>query len=249
MTGLTFEERVARWYRPRPEDDSMPDRLRSRVLALPEQRAMTGLPLALTWRPRSAVLIVVLLATLLLVLAMTAAGMVPSWWADRSLSFPASLDACTVLRDAVNGSTTGPYGDGDHGMTAWNAHVCVNDGWDSGWDYRHLLLRVLPTSTSDARSIIADASNWRTDGDEQDEGPTLEIASWTDHGGGVWTGCPRPGDFSFLALAVSAQPFFFIVTGNPSEVRPLAVDVSRELGLRPEIPESLALPPTCIHRP
>lgn len=117
---------------------------------------------------------------------------------------PVSIDVCDLLARATAtagqpvGSRTSP-----HESTTWEAAVCVHDGWDSGWDWRHLLFRQVPTSIEEARLLLAseDLLEVGSDLEWKLERPGIWIASVTDS-----------RDTRFSAVAVSSDPYFFIVT-------------------------------------
>lgn len=218
MTDPAFDDLVAGWYRSRAETEPVPDRLRARVLALPEQRDV-GAPWrnGLEWHPRPALLVAAILAALLLALAMTAAGMVPRLFAERTLAFPANPDACAVLETAVNPRQQPGWREGEHGLTTWGAHVCSYDRWDSGYDFKHLFLATKPTTLAEATALISDQSNWAIPEEGRGQFADPLPAVWRPMTSGVWAGvaaADAPRSIGMNALAVSREPYFFIVTGR-----------------------------------
>jgi len=243
MIDRPFEELIAGWYRSRVDAEPIPEQLRTRVLTLPQRRPAPAIwPLRASRSPRAALLLPAVLLALALAFALLAAGMALRLFPERSLAFPGDLNACTVLRAAIGPGIRVPYGDGDHGMTAWGAHVCVYDSYDSGYDFRHLFLRTEPTSLDAATSLIDDPSNWVSLAEER-EGLASLVAIWRPIAAGVWAGIPAADadsrDSDFDALAVSRAPYFFIVTGHSeSLVLGAAHRVAEQLGVSmADVPE------------
>lgn len=234
MTDRVLEDVVASWYRSRADAEPMPERLRARVLALPEGRGFAAWRLLRLGRPLTPrVVAVALLTAALLGLALgAAAGMLPRIWPDRAIAFPANLDACTVLESALRNHPLQRVVGGDHGRTVWGAHVCANDSWDGSYQDRHLLIRTQPTTLAEAQAIIDDPANWAEV--QRDEGYAVLPAVWRPLSPGLWAGSAaadaREQDMD--AIAVSREPYFFIVTGRLAwEVVEDAVSVAAELGV------------------
>ncbi len=135
--------------------------------------------------------------------------------ADRSF---VRVDVCQILVEA-----TGPADMTlSHDQTDWGADVCLHDGWDSGWNFRHLLLRQSATSRRDARELIGQ-TNLLTE---------VRSLTWISVGSGRWVteNSELYGGMGFSAVAVSDPPYFFIVTEEDAEKATRVADsVSREL--------------------
>ncbi|HUG09010.1 MAG TPA: hypothetical protein VMP13_08980 [Acidimicrobiia bacterium] len=133
-----------------------------------------------------------------------------------------SVDVCDLLVDATRRAGQ-PWGSMTHRHepTPWEADVCVHDGWDSGWDFRHLILRLSPTSTDEAQQILARHDLLRIPMEWEVERP------------GVWIANARgSGEAEFYAVAVSAAPYFFIVTyADREDALAVADAVLVELGI------------------
>lgn len=205
----TLEGRLAAWYRQGDDAGSPPDALRVAILALPDVRRPNPLAwLAPPWARSRAVAAIVLLAAALVGLAVVGATGLVRPAPDTVRPLPIAMDACDVLVAAFGPNEVPNGTSGDHGLTAWGGHVCVNDSWDGGYNDRHLLLRLSSTSTDEARALIADSSNWAS----STTTPSLDVV-WTELAHEVWLGTsPYAGGGTAAAIAVSHDPYFFIVT-------------------------------------
>lgn len=125
---------------------------------------------------------------------------------------PGDIDACELLVRATaragqpRGSMTLP-----HESTPWNGDVCLHDGWDSGWDFRHILVRTVPTTLDEARLILERSDVFTT---EPAEVEVPESLQWSVEVPGLWTAEAKGRPGVFHAVAVSSEPYFLIVTDN-----------------------------------
>jgi len=255
MIDRPFEDLLTAWYRSRAEAEPLPERLRTRVLALPQRRPASAFSLGgLNWSPRPALVLIALLAALTLAFAAMAAGLAPRLFPDRTQAFPANLDACAVLRAAVNPRQLPGWRESDHPMTAWGAHVCAYDRWDSDYSWKHLFLRTQPTTLAEATALINDQSNWSTRKEERGEFAAPLPAIWRPISAGVWAGIAAADaerDTGMDALAVSREPYFFIVTSRwESQVLEDARLVADELGVSiADVPGVYEWPPFVVPVP
>jgi len=160
----------------------------------------------------------------------------------------AGIDPCQVLYRAIEGpSSSGPapaptYGysrgydpRGQDGYAAtWGARSCVylrGPDWDTSYVFPHLFIRSSPTTTAEAEAILGLGGPWHVTGPFQE--------AWYGEPG-IWRAA-RP-DSGWSAVAISVEPYFFVVTGPIVEdgwtedfhrraADVVAVAVARELGI------------------
>jgi hypothetical protein len=180
----------------------------------------------------------VLLAVVAALLAIAAA--VGSRWSDEPpiLQFRAGLHACDILEAAFGPNRVPNNSRGDHPPTRWDATVCVNDTWDATWGDRHLFLRRHPTDAQAAADLIARRSLWEGPHNAKEGFSTLEVQRWREIAEGAWLGESGDGRVWF-AVAVSAEPYFFVVTAERQDpARIAALAVAAELGVDLSMPPS-----------
>lgn len=238
-----LEDRLAAWYRQGDDTWPAPGRLMVGVLAIPDARHPSGVGwLVLPWVRGRALVALVLLSAVLTGLGVAGAtGILQLGPVDRVRPLPIAMDACDVLVAAFGPNRLPHRVDGDHGTTAWGADVCVHDLWDGSYEDRHLFLRMAPTSGDEARRLIADTQNWQPTGDP----PNLPMV-WTALERGVWIGrSPLAGGGTPVAIAVSHEPYFFIVTDEVDwKAIRWAQDVAEVLGFELQIDAPSAPGPT-----
>lgn len=146
------------------------------------------------------------------------------WTSDRFIGPPGGVDTCALLRRGV--LRAGQYGAGSGGgmfpnddAPGWEAHGCAY-GYDGGWNDPHLLLRARATSAEEATGLI---DSW--------VGPPA-VLQWTKIAGMSWEGDSGESDRVWSAVAVSYEPYFFVVTGRDRRAaRLLSLEVEYELFL------------------
>lgn len=236
MTERELERRLRAWYRRGPEEGMAPDSLASRVSAIPEL-ALPPAPRELGGRR-----LILLLAALLLAIALiggtvaVGSGLLQWSTTDGRLVSPADLDACQLLAaahgdlDPVRGAN-GIFP--DHDTAGLPGSEGCAYGWDSGWgDTVHLLWHLTPASLADGEQLLprvfADSApvwqrDWRPTTDRAD------VTAWiAEH-----VADPAPDREPFSAAAVSAPPYFFVVTGG--SVRQVTVRAEAVLALLVEL--------------
>lgn len=223
MTDRTLERRIEELFA-EEHTRAVPGVLRERVVAIPETHASPDR--AMGSRRAMLLLAAALLVSVLLVAGALGSGafrgVVP--WVS-SYADPATVDVCPVLERAiVRLRTSGPQPSGlsrfDHGgvPVAWGARVCAH-GWDGGWTDPHLLLMPEITPYATAAGLL-------------DSVFVVERGSseWRPAAMGVWVTTAVDRSSPFSAVAVSAEPYFFVVTKrDPTEARSLAEAVRLEL--------------------
>lgn len=239
MTDRELELRLSDWYVDETAG-STTDALRTRVMAIPDRS-----PVGSNWfgRPRWMVAAALLLLGLVLGGVVAGAGglLRPPRQADRLVVGPAEVDPAVVdpavvdpaalLARAVDraGLKQGTM-KRNHDMTSWGARVSVNDVWDGGWNDRHLLFRTVSTTGADATELLRE---------DPLAGADVE---WDVVASGVWVGTAEARS-PLYAVAVSAEPYFFIVTGGDVDrTRAVAEAVLAELRASPPTLDGQASP-------
>jgi len=123
-----------------------------------------------------------------------------SWSDPGGVVDPAGIDPCRLLARAIirAGYREGSRARSEHEPAAWGARICVNDDWDGGWEDRHLVFRTRVTSRAEAVNLLASVDVLP----DTRRGPALP--SWTQEQVGAWV--------TENAIAVSAEPYFYIIT-------------------------------------
>lgn len=228
MTGRAVDSAISDWFRERIDGAEAPQSLRASVLALPDAVGPRSWPWSLPGAVRlRTVLVLVAIAALL-----ATAALVGSRMLDTRTVVPAwhERDACEVLVAAFGPNRVPNGRSGEHALTPWGAGVCVNDGWDGGWENRHLLLRREPTTREEAATIVGRPDLWVAPA-EADGFSSLPVQGWRGLSPGIWLGEAGDGR-AWYALAVSAEPYFFVVTGrSQGEVFGAATGVAEVLGI------------------
>lgn len=144
------------------------------------------------------------------------------------LSAPGDIRACELLIGATARAGQPPGSmTRRHGSTPWNGDVCSHDDWDSGWDFRHILVRTVPTTMEEARLILERSDVFTTFPAEIEVPMSLR---WSVEGPGLWTAEAR----GFHAVAISSEPYFLIVTYRDlGEARAVAEAAIAELENQP----------------
>lgn len=144
----------------------------------------------------------------------------------RGRTFDTFPDPCPIIARAVDRAglghanlSVGPSGVFPHGLEAWGALGC-GAIYDGGWNNAHVLIRLEPSSSQDHFLL--------------ERIFTREIVSWTRDGPDIWLGHgeeeARPLNVTWSAVAVFAEPYFFVVTErNDDTARRLAQAVLVEL--------------------
>lgn len=244
MIERDLERRLHRWYADVTTDPASAA-LRDRVWDIPDRPASRG-RLGSLGRSRRTLL----LAAALLLATAAAAGAIGSGQlrlpnvAEREALAPETIDACALFERAIEraGQKPGTLASGHHAPTRYGATVCVNDDWDSGWDWRHLIWHPAPTSSDEVPARLEDlAQEIRSD-------VRYDCAGWTAVDARTWRGtCIGREDETggrypdFLVIAVDRHPYFFAVTGRTlgqlgktggqQQVQDLAEAVEAELAL------------------
>ena len=154
-----------------------------------------------------------------------------------SAAGPAALDACQLIAHAaVNlGFVSIPPGAGfrtvpegvvfEHADGPWGSHPCAF-GYDGGWASPHLLVRPVATTQAEGGALLRETfANDRT--------VWAWLPIWTTDGPNTWiaAGGSNPWSADYFAVAVSAEPYFLVVTGpDEGTARKLMQGVLDQLG-------------------
>ena len=152
-----------------------------------------------------------------------------------SAAGPAALDTCQLIARAAFdlgfSSVTPLYAsfrtlpEGvvfEHADGPWGSRPCAF-GYDGGWTDPHLIVRPIATTASEAAPLLPETFAGDRDGNAvwEADGPGI----WIGHGGGT---SPLT---AWVAVAVSADPYFLVVTGRGEDTtRKLMQGVLDQLG-------------------
>lgn len=110
----------------------------------------------------------------------------------------------------------------EHADGPWGSHPCAF-GYDGGWADPHLIVRPTATTSAEAERIFF----------ETFAGEVIPPPTWTRDGPGIWTahGPATPRSAAWVAVAVSAEPYFLVVTGRDEDTaRKLMQGVLDQIG-------------------
>ncbi|HSG91212.1 MAG TPA: hypothetical protein VLA56_18485 [Pseudomonadales bacterium] len=245
---MAFERRLRRAFGDYAADVDGPFDPRAIARTVTASRAQGGWDGRRLWGTNPRLLLVAMVGLVAALLATTVFVGARLLSDDRAvLRSMAEIDACQLLYRAIDGSdTSGPpldrspvvrgYDPRAHDASAasWQARACVyiaRPTWDSDWETPHLFVRFVPTAKAEAEEVLGRDVPYRQ----------------TGLFGGYWDGVPgawRTANAAegWEAVAILAEPYFFVVTGpivqdNMSEdFRRRAPDVvaaavARDLGL------------------
>jgi hypothetical protein len=118
--------------------------------------------------------------------------------AAYELGFPSSLPMYPVFRTVPEGIVF------EHAEGPWFSHPCAF-GYDGGWADPHLIVRPAATTSAEAERIFF----------ETFAGEVIPPPTWTTDSPGIWIahGPASPRSGAWVAVAVSADPYFLVVTG------------------------------------
>lgn len=223
MIDRSLEARLAELYDGQI-GPTVPAELRERILSIPDTRAWRGKPLE---GRRTIILLAaaLLIAALLAVASLGSGGFRGVGPLTATHRDPATIDVCEVLNAAflrlgTRAATAAAARTFDHGdtPTAWGARICAR-GWDGSWDNPHLLLLSEPTTRIEADELLDVVFATEREG-----------SAWVREAAGVWIAPAVDRSSGFTAVAVSSDPYFFVVTmGATSDATVLAEAVRLEL--------------------
>lgn len=186
-------------------------------IRLVPQQTLHETPRRPYWLGASVTAVVVVVVALAMVLAR---GSV----AEPAVDPLTPVDPCLLIEQASDRAglhiTNPPGADFRHEHGTWDAATCAL-GWDGSWADRHLLIREVATSLAEAGTLVSR-------GDLLDG---VDGLAWEAQRPGFWVLTQDPPR-GFQAVAVSADPYFFIVTdGSLVDAMAVAEAVLIELGL------------------
>lgn len=196
--------------------------------ARPDRMSLRGLRI-LGW-PAPALLLLALAAVLMAVaVAAVGSGLVrPPWTSDWAIT-PTEVAACEVLEGAIDranigeviGSSVGFNHGHEEEAARWDARACAY-GWDDRYAVPHLFVRAWPTSADEAEGLLGRITEAHF--------AAVPRFSW-DRDERGWRATAVEGDDGFTAVAVTLEPWFFVVTErDEAQAYALAEAVAAEFG-------------------